>query len=98
MKKLLLAVLLIPSFALGARNQPQNIGSVKADVLALPIYTVATMNTLTPDATGQLIFVSDAVTSKVCVSTGAAGASVIGAFVAVSLSTGTVSATAFHCN
>lgn len=99
MKKIIVVVILYLLASSGyCLNQPQNIGSVKADVLAIPIVTLAQMNVLTPDATGQLIYVSDAVSSKVCVSTGAAGATVIGAFVGAAVATGSLSTTALHCN
>ena len=77
MKKILgicLSVVLLASVAYCL--QPFNMGNVKTDGLAIPSYTLAQMNSLTSDTTGQLIFVSDALQSKVCVSSGtlAAGA------------------------
>jgi hypothetical protein len=100
MKKLLIvsSILLASSFGYCVPNQPQNIGSVKTDVLVIPSVTLAQMNVLTPDATGQIIYVSDALQSRVCISTGAAGGSVIGAWV-VAAATGTFAGISTpHCN
>lgn len=69
MKKILLILGLVVS-PIGAVNQPHNIGNVKTDGLGLPSYTVAQMNALTSDTTGQVILVSDATQSRLCISSG----------------------------
>lgn len=96
MKRLLVITALLSLAAFGyCADQPQNIGYATTDgPFGLYPRTVAQMLALTPGTTGQLIYVSDAATSKVCVSTGIG----VGAWVAVSLSTGTVSSAALRCN
>jgi hypothetical protein len=96
MRKLIAIAALLSITAIGnCGDQPHNIGYVSTDgPLGLYSRTVAQMLALTPATTGQLIYVSDAATSKVCVSTGIG----VGAWVAVSLSTGTVSSAALRCN
>lgn len=77
MKKLtvlLCLVLVTPSFA--AVNQPTNVGSVKASKLAIGLQTVAQLNVLAPDTTGQIVGCSDCTRSAVCISSGAASGNV----------------------
>lgn len=80
-------------------NQPQNIGTITVDGgLGLWNQTLAQMNALIPDTTGQVIFVSDAVSSKLCVSTGAASVTNTGAWV-MAVATGAFTAATYpHCN
>lgn len=67
---------------------------VVAAPLGLWSRTLAQMNALAPTAAGQLIYVSDALRSKVCVSSGTAA----GAWIMVA-STGTFAAGSLeHCN
>lgn len=88
--------LLVPAVGFSL-NQPQNLGSVKADVFIPGRATLAQMNALIPDDTGQILIVTDAVNSRVCVSTGAAGLSVAGAWV-VGSATGTFVGNSYpHC-
>jgi hypothetical protein len=65
----LFAVLFLTGTGYGV-NQPQNIGSVAMDAAALPVKTVAQINALTSDATGQVVFCSNCLQSALCVSSG----------------------------
>lgn len=53
-----------------ATKQPNNVGSVKASKLAIGQNTIAVLNTLIPDTTGQLIGCTDCIQSPVCISSG----------------------------
>lgn len=96
MKKLIvLAGILMLASSGYCVNQPQNIGYVSTDgPFGLYNRTLAQMNALQSDTTGQLLYVSDAVMSRICVSSGsfAAGQWVVGS------GTGTFSGGTYpHC-
>lgn len=62
--------------------------------VGLPSYTLAQMNALTPGAAGVLVFVSDGLQAKVCISSGTSA----GAFVVVSAtSSAVVGGLTGHC-
>lgn len=97
MKKMTFALILILLASAGgycATNQPNNIGTVSVDGIGLPSKTLAQMNALTSDTTGQMLYVSDAVQSRVCVSSGTVNP---GAWV-VGVATGAFTAATYpHC-
>lgn len=74
MKKLLLVSLMfVASISQAACFGPYcytDTGSQIMSGLSIPAFTVATMNQNAPSATGQLIFVSDGLQAKVCISSG----------------------------
>ncbi len=59
------------SFVYSATNQPQSVGTIKATrILISPTKTIAQLNVLIPDATGQIIACTDCVVSSLCISSG----------------------------
>lgn len=91
---LILALLISASFVQAA-DQPQNIGYVTVDgPVGLYSRTLAQMNQLAPYVVGQMIYVSDAAQSRVCVASGTAA----GAWV-IAVATGVFTAASYpHCN
>lgn len=96
MKKLILvASLFLVGVAHAVTTQPRNIGTVTTDgPLGLYPRTLAQMNLLTADTTNQMIVVTDAVQSRVCVSTSSVTR---GAWVVASASGTFVAGTYPHC-
>lgn len=88
MKKLLivLALGLLAAAAYCAVNQPQSVGDITANKVGLGKFTIAQINALTPDTTGQMVYCSDCAYATICISTGADSGRV-GAWVAVSTGT-----------
>ena|SRR5688572_3710149 len=70
MKKLLAlsSVLLLSGITWAA--QPNNVGSIKASKIVLDQRTLAQINALTPDTTGQMVLCINCTRSAVCVSSG----------------------------
>jgi hypothetical protein len=101
MKKLVAGLMLLSSVAQAACFGPYCYNGEGAQVptsvypLGLQSYTLAQMNLLTPAAAGVLIFVSDGLQAKVCVSSGTG----TGAFVVLAAtSTIVVGGLTGHCN
>lgn len=69
MKKILVLIGLLAIPAMGV-NQPNSIGNATASKLALTQNTLAQIQALTPDVTGQMVLCTNCVESLVCVSTG----------------------------
>ena len=90
MKKLIvLTGLLFLGVGLGycVTNQPNNIGYVTTDnPLGLYAQTIAQIDLLQPDTTGQIVYCSNCAYATVCISTGA-NSGRIGAWVAISTGT-----------
>ena len=97
MKTLIIAACSIFAAVFVMAAQPHNIGSVKAQKIVLAQYTLAQINSLTPDATGQLVLCSNCTRSTVCVSSGSVNP---GSWV-IAVATGTFGGTTFsglqHC-
>lgn len=51
-------------------NQPRAIGSVSASREVIGVQTIAQLNALTPDTTGQFLGCSDCTQSAICISSG----------------------------
>lgn len=83
MKKLIIVCLGFGLSGAGYGAQPTAIGNVKAKRVSFEPYTVTQMNLLQPDTTGQLIFVTDGIQSKICISTASSPSTAIGAFVVI---------------
>ncbi len=80
MKKLLvLGSLFLSSLVFAA--QPSGIGNVKVKRISFEPYTLAAINALAPDTTGQVVMCADCTTSPLCISSGAVTGSSVGAFV-----------------
>lgn len=89
MKKLLLIVLalgMLAAVAYCAVNQPNQVGDITANKVGFGKFTLAQINALTPDTTGQAVYCSDCAYATICISTGA-DTGRIGAFVAISTGT-----------
>ena len=81
MKKLLaIAGIVLFGIGQGYCAQPRGVGSIQASKIAFDQRTLAQINALVPDTTGQIVLCNDCTTSTVCISSGAA-ASHTGAFV-----------------
>ena len=91
MKTLIVCLsVLAGAVAFAATTQPNAIGLVAA---VLDTKTLAQMNAATPRSTGQMVVVTDALISRVCVSSG----TTIGAWV-VAVATGSFTAASYpHC-
>lgn len=83
MRRLVIAGLFLLESVVGYAAQPNGLGNVKASKLGITPQTIAQINVLTPDTTGQVVTCSDCAYSALCVSTGADSGR-IGAFVVVS--------------
>lgn len=95
MKSLLVAALLLVAGIGYCADQPHNIGYASTGgPFGLYSRTLEQMNLLAPYAAGQMIYVSDAAQSRVCVASGTAA----GAWV-VAVATGVFTAASYpHCN
>lgn len=100
MKKLVFGLMLMSGISYASCVGPYcwNEGGAQTPTSTAPLgiksYTLAEMNSLTPSAAGQLIFVSDGLQSRVCVSSGTG----TGAFVVVSAtSTAVIGGLIGHC-
>lgn len=73
MKKLIILSLILLTGSVGfcATTQPQNVGNIQADGLALTTTkTIAQIEALTADTTNQFVVCSDCVEARVCISSG----------------------------
>lgn len=77
----ILSLCLLASAGSWATNQPRSLGNTKVSRLVLEPLTLAQINALQPDTTGQIVPCSDCTTSTHCVSSGAVTTTSIGAFV-----------------
>jgi hypothetical protein len=95
MKRSILGLLFLSSIAYAA--QPHSLGSVQASKVVFTPVTLAAINVLTADATGQVVACTDCVQASLCISSGSVNP---GAFV-ILVGTGTFNGTTWsglpHC-
>lgn len=100
MKKLFVVVLALAWPVIGYAAAPNSVGSIKASKILLGQKTLAQINSLTPDDTGQFVLCADCTQSAVCISSGANTPNSVGAFV-ILVNTGTFAGSTFggfgHC-
>lgn len=84
MKKLLIGLLIFGSSVAYGVNQPHSLGSVELSKFVMDQKTLAQINALVPDTTGQIIGCSNCTQSAICIAT----STVAGGWV-VPVSTGT---------
>jgi hypothetical protein len=80
--------------------QPTSLGNVKVKRMAFDMYTLAQINLLQPDTTGQIVGCSDCVRAVFCASSGSVTTTNIGSWV-IPVTTGVFTGATFsgmqHC-
>lgn len=98
MKKLITVSLITLVSGIGycVNPQPQNLGTATVDYLIITPQTLASIDALTPDATGQLVICSNC-DFALCVSTGAQSLAKGGFVVAASTNPAAAQGAVMHC-